>query len=268
MTLEREWIGSPNYSSRGGSSTRLIVLHTAEGARTYQSLGSYFQGDVGASSHTGIDDTPGRIGEYVGPDWKAWTQAEANPYAVAVELCAFAAWTTDEWHAHPAMLDNCAQWINEESKRFGIPLRRLSAGEAQGGEAGVCMHVDLGSMGGGHWDCGDGFPIDEVIGMAGGIITQPDRPHRKGREMICATASGEGYWTTTSDGAVYAFGDAVFRGSSFDVDPLTPGDQKVEVTGEIVGIAGKGNDGYWLLASDGGIFTFGSAHFMGRPDRV
>jgi hypothetical protein len=49
---------------------------------------------------------------------------------------------------------------------------------------------------------------------------------------------------------------------------VTPGAQKVAVTGEIIGIAGKDNDGYWLLASDGGIFTFGSAQFYGRPDRT
>lgn len=52
------------------------------------------------------------------------------------------------------------------------------------------------------------------------------------------------------------------------MDPETPGAQQVKVTGEIVGIAGYGKSGYWLLASDGGIFTFGTAHFHGRPDRV
>jgi hypothetical protein len=40
------------------------------------------------------------------------------------------------------------------------------------------------------------------------------------------------------------------------------------VTGEIIGIAGKSNDGYWLFASDGGVLTFGSALYYGRPDRV
>jgi hypothetical protein len=85
---------------------------------------------------------------------------------------------------------------------------------------------------------------------------------------MIAETTGEGYWTTTSDGGVYAFGDAQFRGSAFDVDPETPGAQQVDVTGEIVGIAGHGKDGYWLLGSDGGIFAFGSADYFGRPDRV
>ena len=131
----------------------------------------------------------------------------------------------------------------------------------------MCQHADLGAAGGNHWDCGPGFPMGDVLAMAMGGAT-PAPTKRKGRNMIAETASGNGYWTATSDGGVYAFGDAQFRGSSFDVDPVTPGAQQVRVTGEIVGIAGKGNDGYWLLASDGGIFTFGTADFHGRPDRV
>jgi hypothetical protein len=266
VTLRRDAIPSPNYSVRN-SGVRLIVLHTAEGARTYQSLGNYFANPVaGVSSHAGIDDTPGVIGVYVKRADKAWTQANANPYSVSAELCAFANWDSAEWHRHPVMLENCAHWIQEEAAAFGIPIRKLTAPQAQSGQAGVCQHVDLGAAGGSHWDCGPSFPIDEVIAMAGGILTEP-MPTKKGKEMICATSTGNGYWTTTHDGAVYAFGDAQFRGSAFDADPLTPGAQPVKINGQIVGIAGKGTDGYWLLASDGGIFAFG-APFLGRPDRV
>src|SRR5215469_538032 len=130
--LTRVWIPSPNYSSRGGASVRLIVLHTAEGARTIESLGGYFQGNVSASSHTGADDKVNTVGEYVKRGNKAWTCAEFNPVAVQIELCAFASWSTDEWHRHPNMLDNCAKWIAEEAAHYGIPITALSASEAQG----------------------------------------------------------------------------------------------------------------------------------------
>ena len=125
--------------------------------------------------------------------------------------------------------------------------------------------------------CQGGFntacPCDERLNSRAEILRRAAgggpiaAPKRKGRNMIAET-TGEGYWTTTSDGGVYAFGDAQFRGSAFDVDPETPGAQQVDVTGEIVGIAGHGKDGYWLLGSDGGIFAFGSANYFGRPDRV
>lgn len=173
MALKRVWIPSPNYSSRGGASVRLIVIHTAEGARTIESLGGYFQGNVSASSHTGADDKPNTVGEYVSRGNKAWTQANANPHSVALELCGFASWSTTEWDQHPHMLANCAAWIAEEAKHFGIPIERLSPSEAQGSGRGVCQHIDLGSGGGGHVDCGSGFPMDRVLEMARGSKPPP-----------------------------------------------------------------------------------------------
>ena len=167
MALKRKWIGSPNYSSRGGSAVRLIVLHTAEGALTIEALGNFFaSSSSGVSSHTGIDDSPGMIGEYVKRPNKAWTAANANPVAVQAELCAFASWSATEWGRHPAMLENAALWIAEEAAYFGIPITRLSPSQAQGGGRGVCQHDDLGSWGGGHWDCGGGFPFDHVLELA------------------------------------------------------------------------------------------------------
>src|SRR5215467_2106629 len=101
MALKRVGIPSPNYSSRGGSKVRLIVLHTAEGALTYQSLGSYFANPASqVSSHAGIDDTPNTVGIYVKRADKAWTAANANPYAIQAELCAFAEWDSAEWNKH------------------------------------------------------------------------------------------------------------------------------------------------------------------------
>jgi peptidoglycan hydrolase-like protein with peptidoglycan-binding domain len=169
MALQRKQMPSPNYSSRGGSNVRLVVIHTAEGSTTIESLGNFFaSSSSGVSSHTGADDKAGIVGEYVRPDYKAWTAANANPVAVQIELCAFAAWTTDQWHQHPNILSNCAAWVQEECARFGIPIVKLTASQAQGSSRGVCQHRDLGSWGGNHSDAGNGFPIDEVLSMASG----------------------------------------------------------------------------------------------------
>lgn len=169
MPLIRKPIPSPNYSSRGSFEVRLIVLHTAEGARTIEDLGNYFaRSSVNASSHVGADDTKNTIGEYVMRHDKAWTQAAANPVSISLELCAFAKWSTAEWNTHPNMLENCARWIAEEAAYFSLPIVKLSPTQAQGSASGVCQHRDLGSAGGGHQDCGDGFPIDKVLEMARG----------------------------------------------------------------------------------------------------
>lgn len=177
MSLRRDAIPSPNYSSRGGSGVTHIVLHTAEGATTYQSLGNYFSSESAqVSSHVGIDDSPGVIGEYVRRDGKAWTASNANPYSIQAELCAFAEWDPAEWGRHPIMLDNTARWIAEEAAHFGIPLDLLTPAGAQNPAVhGACQHADLGAMGGGHWDCGPGFPIYTVMDMArGGPAPQPE----------------------------------------------------------------------------------------------
>jgi hypothetical protein len=155
-----------------------MILHTAEGATTIESLGSWFA-NPGAqvSSHVGIDDKPNTVGEYVKRPNKAWTAASANPWAIQAELCAFAAWDANEWQRHPTMLANTAAWLAEEAAYFGIPLTRLNPGQAQNPNIkGVCQHSDLGSMGGGHWDCGPNFPIDQVLAMAaaGGPPPEPE----------------------------------------------------------------------------------------------
>jgi len=261
MALIRDHIPSPNYSSRGGTAVRIIVLHTAQGARNYRDLGAFFANpSSGVSSHVGIDDTVGRIGEYVPRTGKAWTQGNANPYSVAAELCAFAEWDSAEWNRHPTMLANTAEWVAEEADALEIPIVRLSAAQAQDGVSrGVCQHVDLGPAGGGHWDCGPAFPMDHVIAMARGAGGPEPGPSSDAEgQMIASTSTGNGYWTATYDGAVNAFGDAHYHGNVYG---------KLQGT-QIVGIAGCGNDGYWLLGSDGGVFAFGSAPFKGRPDRV
>jgi hypothetical protein len=73
---------------------------------------------------------------------------------------------------------------------------------------------------------------------------------------IAATPSGQGYWLVAADGGIFAFGDAVFDGSTGAIHLNMP----------VVGIAPYGNDaGYWLVAQDGGIFAFGGAPFLGSP---
>jgi hypothetical protein len=116
-------------------------------------------------------------------------------------------------------------------------------------------------MGGGHWDPGPNFPWDRVIQMAlGGEVAPPPKPKRRQQQMIANTASGNGYWIVKPDGAVYAFGDAQYKGAPNN-PPIVPAGH------EIVGIAGKGNDGYRIVASDGATFCYGSAGYAGRPDR-
>jgi hypothetical protein len=74
------------------------------------------------------------------------------------------------------------------------------------------------------------------------------------RVVGITAADGRGYLLATSDGRVFAFGDARRRGSPASLGLGTP----------IVGISATADgDGYWLAGADGGIFAFGDAVFRG-----
>lgn len=175
MTLTRVWTPTGNYSS--GSAKRLIVLHTMEGftgSNGAYDCAKYFQGDVGASSQVCIDNNRGKIWECVSRSYGAWTQCNYNSVSVSAEQSGYASWSRDYWLSNRENeLRNTADWIREESQKFGIPIRALTSGEAQSGGKGVTQHMHLGSTGCGHSDCGSPYPIDKVIEWAKGGSSQP-----------------------------------------------------------------------------------------------
>ena len=74
-----------------------------------------------------------------------------------------------------------------------------------------------------------------------------------------ATPDGLGYWVVASDGGIFAFGDAAFKGSTGDIHLNAP----------VVGMAATPTGrGYWLVASDGGVFAFGDAAFKGSTGDI
>ncbi len=83
---------------------------------------------------------------------------------------------------------------------------------------------------------------------------------------MAATQDQGGYWLVASDGGIFSYGDATFWGSTGSLKlnkpvvgmastPYSPG-----VGGAPASPAGLG---YWLVASDGGIFNYGDAKFFG-----
>lgn len=181
-------IASPNHSARGSTPVRLVVVHTAEGARTKESLGRYFQGNVGASSHVGIDAAG--IESYVDYNRASWTLLNGNPISDNAELCAFARWTREQWMSTStvdgcisprAILDNTAAWIRARCLARGIPIRKLTPAQVDAGMAGVIGHADwtYSNVGqgdhtdpeSGHYGKGTGFPWDYVIARAADGMT-------------------------------------------------------------------------------------------------
>ena len=82
---------------------------------------------------------------------------------------------------------------------------------------------------------------------------------------IVPTADRGGYWLDASDGGVFSFGDTQFYGSipGLGLHPAGSGLPN-SLNAPIVGMVPSNDDrGYFMVASDGGVFAFGDAHFAG-----
>jgi hypothetical protein len=192
MSLNREWIPSPNCSSSRPRS-RLLVVHTSEGATTFRSLGNFLANpSAEVSYHVGFDDTTATsIGEYVKPPGKSWSAHSANSEGEHGCCCvpsgAAQGWTRGDWLARPRMLDACGAWLREEAGRYGVPLVKIDGGQIRAGASGVCGHKDCvdAGLGGSHTDPGPNFPWDVVLSGAA------PAPQPKPEEAEMWTVTGE-----------------------------------------------------------------------------
>jgi hypothetical protein len=82
---------------------------------------------------------------------------------------------------------------------------------------------------------------------------------------IVPTANHGGYWLDASDGGVFAYGNTQYYGSipGVGLHPAGSG-MPNSLNAPIVGMVPSIDDnGYFMVASDGGVFAFGDAHFAG-----
>lgn len=232
--MKEVWIPSPHYSSSRGP-YNVLAFHTTEGAMTIESLGSWFQNpSAGCSSHHGADQYKAQtLGAYVYENHKAWTQANANPWCISLEMCAYASWSTSTWMSKPILLDNAAMWLRYCVDKYNIPWTKLNNSQAQSGTSrGICQHVNFGSMGSNHHDAGSGFPIDEVIkrakagtsGGGGGSAPQEGSPFMS---ASVAYYQGKAYYAyVDGNGRVCVNGGAIDpdqsgarSGAGIDINP-------------------------------------------------
>jgi len=82
---------------------------------------------------------------------------------------------------------------------------------------------------------------------------------------ISPTANKAGYWLVASDGGIFAFGNAGYYGSIPGAG-LAPAGSRLphSLNAPIVGmVPSSDGGGYFMVASDGGVFAFGDARFEG-----
>jgi hypothetical protein len=113
-----------------------------------------------------------------------------------------------------------------------------------------------------------------LVGSDGGIFTFGSAQFygstgslRLQRPVVGIVPTGDrgGYWLDASDGGVFAFGDSGFYGSipGLGLHPAGSG-LPHSLNAPIVGmVPSSDGGGYFMVASDGGVFAFGDARFAG-----
>lgn len=164
--LTGPFLQATNYTRGRSADVDLLVLHTAEGARTVESLGNWFSGSVRASSNGGVDDDG--YATYVTYNNTPWTNPPVNSRSDTLEICGFAAWSRAEWLQHRGLLEKTSQWLAWRAAVRGIPLRRLTWEQTRAGVRGVVDHwtVNLAYGKSNHTDIGPHFPWDIVMARA------------------------------------------------------------------------------------------------------
>jgi hypothetical protein len=119
----------------------------------------------------------------------------------------------------------------------------------------------------------------------GGATSEGDVPDANAPVLgLASTPSGKGYFAAGEDGQILTQGDAAFAGdawtaytrsgqASLTIQGIVPGDTQTYATS----LAGTSSTvfthwseppGYWMVASDGGIFTFGDAGYHGSTGSI
>lgn len=144
-----------NSSSRNGARPQVIVWHQTvsrdrPGRSDQDGLTAMANSrSSGVSWHLLIGGQDGLCTFSVPLNLKAWTQANANPFSIGIEVQAFG----DE----PAYVSGPGKArlfaaTRELGRRFGIPMRRAIVRNCRVIQSGIAEHHDLGICGGGHVD--------------------------------------------------------------------------------------------------------------------
>ncbi|MEM9035045.1 MAG: hypothetical protein AAGA99_05225 [Actinomycetota bacterium] len=140
-------------------------------------------------------------------------------------------------------------------------------GEARGDNAlpGTPVDIESTPSNRGYWiidDQGNIRAFGDATNALGGVTTALDPGETV--STMSATPTGGGYWIFTTKGRVLTFGDAGDFQDLFDITDANGNVIANILNGPIVdSVATPSGNGYWMVGSDGGVFTFGDAQFFG-----
>ena len=157
---------------------KIIIVHTTENAPGTPSRNILdYQVRTQSGSYHRLVDSTGKITMANTDDWQVWaTGNKGNDIALHVSCVAQAKMTREQWLAQPKMLEGVARVIAHWSRKYSIPLVKLSRAELGAGKHGVAGHLEAQVWGNTtHWDPGYHFPYDVVLKRAAEINNPPKK---------------------------------------------------------------------------------------------
>ncbi len=166
---------SPNNSGNGSLQNPIwLVVHTAQGATTDESLANYIGNSANqVSYHYLVDDDS--LTRCLNEDQQAWAALGANRFGIHFCTTGFVAWSRDEWLKHPNMLNMLGDVMADVGRRHGIDGEHLTDDQIRQHVMGTIGHGDYAraTRDGDHTDPLPDFPWDYLAARMAGQPTAP-----------------------------------------------------------------------------------------------
>lgn len=173
---------SPNDNgTRDLAKVRIAVIHTNEGDPngSAAALADYLAKPAAQASYTLIVDRAGKIARSNDDVYAPWAAGEpANEIGLHLCFVGRAAQTRAEWLTADKQLDVGARVLADWSKRYSIPLVKLTPNDLLSSRKGVTGHFEtaVAWKSTDHHDPGQFFPYDVVLAKAQAILTGTTPP--------------------------------------------------------------------------------------------
>jgi N-acetylmuramoyl-L-alanine amidase len=161
-TCSREFDAIRRSGTRPLSSIRLIVIHCTQSDAARGSARWFTDPETQGSAHLVVDDREcyRTLDDTVIP----WGAPGANTIGWHLELTGWKRWSRDEWLTHKQTLRRGAFKSAVHAKKFGIPIKLLSAADARLGRKGFVTHaLCTDAFGGSHTDPGPNCPLGKFM---------------------------------------------------------------------------------------------------------
>ncbi len=165
-TCLREFSAIRRSGTRSLSTIRLIVIHCTESDAARGSARWFTDSRTKGSAHLIVDDREcyRTLADEVIPH----AAPGANTIGWHLELTGHAKWKREKWLDHKETLRRGAFKAALHAKKFGIPIRLLSAADIRLGRKGFVTHAlctQAFHTKNGHTDPGRGCPLDQFMEM-------------------------------------------------------------------------------------------------------